>query len=99
MFFYAWWNPVYLLLLLGEVCVNFAFGRAILARRDHPGVRSVVIAGIAFYLLILGFFKYALFFTGIVNSLAGTEWTMVALVLPLGISFHTFQQIAYLVQV
>jgi alginate O-acetyltransferase complex protein AlgI len=99
MFFYAWWNPVYLLLLVGEVCVNFAIGRAILQQRGRPAARTIMIAGIVFNLVILGFFKYALFFTGIVNDLAGTQWSMIALVLPLGISFHTFQQIAYLVQV
>jgi D-alanyl-lipoteichoic acid acyltransferase DltB (MBOAT superfamily) len=98
MFFYAWWNPIYLLLLVGEVCANFVIGRAIQAHRGRPGQNALVAAGIAFNLLILGFFKYALFFTGIVNDLAGTHWSMVALVLPLGISFHTFQQIAYLVQ-
>jgi alginate O-acetyltransferase complex protein AlgI len=99
MFFYAWWNPVYLLLLVGEVCANFAIGRAIVSRRGTPAARAIMVAGIVCNLLILGFFKYAVFFTGIVNDLAGTRWTMLALILPLGISFHTFQQIAYLVQV
>lgn len=99
MFFYAWWNPVYLLLLVGEVCANFGIGRAIIANRGGPAGRRIMIAGVVFNLLILGFFKYALFFTGIVNDLVGTHWSMIALVLPLGISFHTFQQIAYLIQV
>jgi alginate O-acetyltransferase complex protein AlgI len=99
MFFYAWWNAIYLLLLIGEVCINFGFGRAIIANRGAPSGRRIMIAGIVFNLLVLGFFKYALFFTGIVNDLGATHWTMIALVLPLGISFHTFQQIAYLIQV
>jgi D-alanyl-lipoteichoic acid acyltransferase DltB (MBOAT superfamily) len=98
MFFYAWWNPVYLLLLVGEVCANFAIGRAIVANRGRPRERVIVIACVTFNLLILGVFKYALFFTGIFNQVLGTQWPMISLVLPLGISFHTFQQIAYLVQ-
>jgi D-alanyl-lipoteichoic acid acyltransferase DltB (MBOAT superfamily) len=98
MFFYAWWNPIYLLLLVGEVCLNFLIGRAIQANRGRAGEKAIVAAGIAFNLFILGFFKYALFFTGIANDLLGTQWTMIALILPLGISFHTFQQIAYLIQ-
>jgi D-alanyl-lipoteichoic acid acyltransferase DltB (MBOAT superfamily) len=99
MAFYAWWNPIYLLLLIGEVCANFGIGRAIIAQRGQPAGRRIAIAGIIFNLLILGFFKYALFFTGILNDLAGSRWSMIVLVLPLGISFHTFQQIAYLIQV
>lgn len=99
MFFYAWWSPIYLLLLVGEVCINFLIGRWILRHRTEPDGKAILIVGIAFNLLILGYFKYALFFLGIVNDLAGTQWSIVALVLPLGISFHTFQQIAYLIQV
>lgn len=99
MFFYAWWNPLYLLLLVGEVCANFAIGRAILHFRDRPQGRHILIAGLVFNLLILGYFKYTLFFVGILNDLAGTHWSLMKLVLPLGISFHTFQQIAYLIQV
>ncbi len=99
MFFYAWWNPLYLLLLVGEVCANFAIGRVILRYRDQPRGRQILIAGLVFNLLILGYFKYTLFFVGILNDLAGTNWSLVKLVLPLGISFHTFQQIAYLIQV
>jgi len=99
MFFYAWWSPIYLLLLIGEVTVNFLIGRLILKRRTEPSGKAILAAGIAFNLLILGYFKYAVFFLGIVNQLAATQWSIVALVLPLGISFHTFQQIAYLIQV
>jgi D-alanyl-lipoteichoic acid acyltransferase DltB (MBOAT superfamily) len=99
MFFYAWWSPIYLLLLISEVCINFLLGRWILRHRMEPKGKAILVGGIAFNLLILGTFKYALFFLGIFNDLIGTQWSMVALVLPLGISFHTFQQIAYLIQV
>jgi D-alanyl-lipoteichoic acid acyltransferase DltB (MBOAT superfamily) len=98
MFFYAWWNPLYLLLLVGEVCINFLIGRAIIRRRHEPAGRAILILGVVFNLAILGFFKYTGFFLGIVNDLAGTHLGFLALVLPLGISFHTFQQVAYLVQ-
>ena len=99
MFFYAWWSPIYLLLLVSEVCINFLLGRWILRHRTEPKGNAILVGAIAFNLLILGYFKYALFFLGIVNDLVGTQWSIVALILPLGISFHTFQQIAYLIQV
>jgi alginate O-acetyltransferase complex protein AlgI len=98
MFFYAWWNPWYLLLLLAEVVFNFLLGRR-LARTD-VGARErllLTIFGIAVMLVVLGYFKYTYFILDIVNDLGGTTWSVGTIILPLGISFHSFQQIAYLV--
>ncbi len=78
--FYACWKPVLVLLLVGSIGVNFALGRVVRARRGW------LVAGLAFNLGLLGFFKYA-------GLLAGVR----GVVLPLGISFFTFQQVMYLV--
>lgn len=98
MFFYAWWNPWYLLLLLAEVVFNFLLGRQ-LAREDLSDGRRLLLTtfGVAVMLIVLGYFKYTYFILDIVNDLGGTSWTAGTIILPLGISFHSFQQIAYLV--
>jgi alginate O-acetyltransferase complex protein AlgI len=97
--FYGYWNPVYLLLLVPLTLFNFAIASRIIARRlPHPlAARALLIAGIATNLGVLGYFKYANFFVDNVNSLLGANIVMATVVLPLGISFFTFQKIAFLV--
>jgi alginate O-acetyltransferase complex protein AlgI len=97
-FFYAWWNPVYIWLILAEVVFSFLIGRQ-LERQDlaEPARRGLIVLSIAVILVVLGYFKYTLFLLDIVNHAAGTDWDIGLIILPLGISFHTFQQIAYLV--
>ena len=97
-FFYAWWNPVYILLILAEVVFSFAIGRQ-LERTDltDRARRSWLTLSIVVILVVLGYFKYTTFFLGMLNDVAGTQWSLGLIILPLGISFHTFQQIAYLV--
>jgi D-alanyl-lipoteichoic acid acyltransferase DltB (MBOAT superfamily) len=97
-FFYAWWNPIYVWLILGEVVFSFLIGRQ-LERGDLSDAarRRILALSVALILLVLGYFKYTRFLLGIFNDLAGTEWSIGLIILPLGISFHTFQQIAYLV--
>ena len=94
LFFYGYWNPTYLLLILGSIIVNFALSEAL--RRQHYS--SIALwAGISFNLGLLGYFKYADFFIANINWVSGAEIAPLNLVLPLAISFFTFQQIAYLV--
>src|SRR5882672_505706 len=95
LFFYGWWNPVYLALLAGSIIFNYAVGRALLARRAKP----LLAVGIAGDLLLLGSFKYAGFFATNLNHIAVLGLPVPHIVLPLGISFFTFTQIAYLVDV
>ena len=78
--FYAWWTPIYLPLLLGSVAVNFGFHRVL---RKYPD-RYLLTVGIAFNLSLIAVFKYADFFIGNANFLAGTDFPMLHLVLPLG---------------
>lgn len=97
LFFYAWWRPEYLPILVGSVLFNYAWGRWLAARPAPAVARALLVSGIAANLALLGWFKYAGFFAETLDALLGTGWSVEAVLLPLGISFFTFQQIAYLV--
>jgi D-alanyl-lipoteichoic acid acyltransferase DltB (MBOAT superfamily) len=99
LFFYGWWNPKYVLLLVASVAVNFLVGRAIARTREARSMlraKALLVAGLVFDLGLLGFYKYADFFVENANAL-GAGLTAPHIVLPLGISFFTFTQIAFLV--
>lgn len=98
LFFYGWWNPACVLLLLASIGFNFLAGRRISLMPEGSTARKWLLAGsIAADLALLGYYKYANFFVRAVNDLAGTHWRLEEIVLPLGISFFTFTQIAFLV--
>ncbi|HYB56684.1 MAG TPA: MBOAT family O-acyltransferase [Alphaproteobacteria bacterium] len=90
--FYAAWNFEYCLLLLALTAFNWKLGNALALRKS----RAVLALGVAINLLNLGLFKYSLFAAEIVRDATGAFLPILALVLPLGISFFTFQKIAYL---
>ena len=92
--FYGWWNPVYLWLIVFSMFFNYWAG---LVLRGRVQRKAMLVIGIAANLGLLGYFKYANFFVDTVNDLAGTSYNLQNIVLPLAISFFTFQQIAYLV--
>ena len=99
LFFYAWGEPIYILLMLCSITVSFLAGRA-LGRTHTPARRRAVLsASVAYHLLTLGFFKYADFLIGTVNSLFGLSLPLLSLPLPIGISFYTFQTLSYIVDV
>jgi alginate O-acetyltransferase complex protein AlgI len=93
LFFYGWWNPTYLGLIIASILGNYAFG-IFLAGAPN---RLVLAAGVAVNLSLLGYFKYANFFAESLALAAGADWRLSPIVLPLALSFFTFQQIAYLV--
>jgi len=95
--FYGWWNPVYVALLLGSIVFNFQTGLAIVRRTGTPAGKRLLVFGLAANLLLLGWFKYADFFAATLNHAAGADLPLLHIVLPLGISFFTFTQIAFLV--
>jgi D-alanyl-lipoteichoic acid acyltransferase DltB (MBOAT superfamily) len=96
--FYSWWDSRYLLLLVGSVCGNFLLSEAILRHRARPHMaRLLLTIAVAADLMLLGYYKYTNFFIANLNTLSGAEWTMRHIMLPLGISFFTFTQIAFLV--
>lgn len=97
-FFYGWWNPSYLGLLLGSIGINFLIGQPIGHQQRPRTVRLVWLwFGIVLNLALIGYYKYAGFFAGIYADIMGQPATLIDVVLPLAISFFTFQQIAYLV--
>ncbi|MFZ2124699.1 MAG: MBOAT family O-acyltransferase [Rhodoferax sp.] len=100
LFFYAVWDVRYLAVLLGSVGVNFWLGGKILAARartDAPRAKRWMVAGVAFNLAVLGLFKYAYFLASNLFGLLDRAAPFEPLLLPLAISFVTFQKIAYLV--
>jgi alginate O-acetyltransferase complex protein AlgI len=100
LFFYGYWNPAYIGLLLGSIVANYSFGTWIAkasVKHDAAGGKRLLVAAITANLLLLGYYKYANFFLGSVNDVAGTHWSLGTIILPLGISFFTFTQIAFLV--
>src|ERR1700751_1035266 len=100
LFFYPGWTPLYLPLLGGIAGFNFIVARWIAAQRltgQSGRVRLLLIFGIAIDLLALGYFKYTDFLIDTANTLLQTDFLLQNILLPLGISFFTFQKIAYLV--
>lgn len=99
--FYAWWNPVNLLIIAPSVLANYILARALLRwGDDRPGwAQAALVLGILGNLAFLSYFKYKNFFLEISNDALGTDFVFTQIVLPLGISFITFQKIAFLVDV
>ena len=93
LFFYGWWEPRYLLLISASILVNYLLALRLVAAPTRP----LLALGIFLNLLLLGYYKYANFFVSNISELFGIGWTLDAIILPLAISFFTFQQIAYLV--
>lgn len=91
--FYAVWMPQYTALLLLSIGFNFAVGQRIAATK----ARGWVVLGVSADLALLAYYKYANFFVDNLNLLLGFNWAPGAILLPLGISFFTFTQIAFLV--
>lgn len=93
LFFYGWWNPSYLWLIVFSILFNYSFGLALSAKRS----KKLLAIGIACNLCVLGYYKYTNFFIKSYNYLLGYNFHVDAIILPLAISFFTFQQITYLV--
>ncbi len=95
LFFYAWWNLAYLWLILISILINYTVG-VFLAKNPK---RCILVFGLIVNLALLGYFKYANFFIDNLNTFINTNIFLESVVLPLAISFFTFQQVAYLVDV
>ncbi|CDG84620.1 MBOAT family O-acyltransferase [Janthinobacterium agaricidamnosum] len=98
--FYCYWDIAFLPLLGVSICSNFVIGRAISQRREVgrlPAAKTWLVCGLVFNLSLLVFFKYADFLIGNLAWLTGAPWRTIGIALPIGISFFTFTQIAYLV--
>ena len=99
LFFYAWGEPVYIVLMLISVAYNYLAGRQIGGRRDPHRRRVALIGALAVNLGMLGFFKYYGFLVDTLNGLFGLHLANHALPLPIGISFYTFQALSYVIDV
>lgn len=96
--FYGYWNPKFVALLLASVVLNYVAGYLIAKSENRIRV-AVAAFAIAVNLLILAYFKYANFFLSTLNDVSGSQWGALSIILPLGISFFTFTQIAFLIDV
>ena len=100
--FYGWWDARFLALLISSMTANFLIGLQ-LTRLTTAGrrrsTRTWLTIGVSLNLLVLAGFKYANFFIANVDLVSGIHFTIGNIILPLGISFFTFEQISYLVDI
>jgi alginate O-acetyltransferase complex protein AlgI len=102
--FYGLWNPISLLIITPSILLNFFLARSIQAALENGEAGAakadrIVYAGVLVNLLFLGFFKYWNFFIRTANDVAGTSILTHELLMPLGISFITFQKVGFLLDV
>ena len=98
--FYGWWNPKYVVLLAGSILFNYSAGLAIVragAAGQRGRSKQLLVLAVIANLGLLGYYKYANFFLDNLNALTGAGVSLGQIILPLGISFFTFTQIAFLV--
>lgn len=99
LFFYAWGEPVYVVLMLFSTVSDYIHGLLIDRNRGKKRATFFLVSSIVINLLLLGFFKYADFLIGVFNGVAGTAFPLLELPLPIGISFYTFQTMSYSIDV
>ncbi len=96
--FYAWGEPIYVVLMIVAVLLNYACSYHMAEMTDKAKKRMLII-GVILNLLMLGVFKYTDFLIGTLNTVLGTSLPMPHLGLPIGISFFTFQSMSYTIDV
>ncbi|MES2307863.1 MAG: MBOAT family protein [Verrucomicrobiota bacterium] len=98
LFFYGWWNPLYLGLIIPLLIVNYGLGKTQnrYFEKHSRGNKPLLVISIIFNLGVLGYYKYLNFFVDNVNAWTDFHWVVGKCILPLGISFFTFQKIGYL---
>src|SRR5262245_28885494 len=101
--FYAWWRPLNVAIILPSILINFALARRLqrLAADEtkERAARLTLTLGVLFNIAFLGYFKYTNFLADTANDVFGTHFVLTQIILPLGISFITFQKIAFLIDV
>ena len=90
-FFYGWWEPRYVILLATSIAFNFNAGKMIYRGNSK---RLALAVGVGFNLLLLAYFKYTFFIVSNLGEVLSKSWSVDEIVLPLAISFFTFQQIS-----
>ena len=99
LFFYGHWYAPYLFIILSSIGLNFLIAEKLKTMDSGKAKKSLFQLGLLFNIGLLGYFKYRDFFLDNINLLFTTDWQFTKLALPLGISFFTLQQIAFLVDV
>ena len=98
--FYAWGEPIYILLMLFSTGVDFIHGLLVEYYADQPKkAKRVVLSSVFINLGLLMFFKYSGFIISNINQLLGTQFNIPSIALPIGISFYTFQTMSYTIDV
>ncbi len=97
--FYAWGEPVYVVLMLFSTVVDYVNGRLIGRFRGRAQAKFFLVFSVVINLFILCFFKYADFLIQTINNLTGASLPLLNLPLPIGISFYTFQTMSYTIDV
>ncbi|QJD84855.1 MBOAT family O-acyltransferase [Cohnella herbarum] len=98
--FYAWGEPVYIVIMLISTVTDYVFGLLLSnPKRSAIQRKAIVVFSIAINLALLSYFKYADFLINNVNDLFGSSIPLTELALPIGISFYTFQSMSYIVDI
>lgn len=98
LWFYGYFNPSYLLIIFASVLINYSIYLGILHVRDkHKYKKAILLVGVLINVGLISYYKYYDFYIDNINQLFGQNYTLKHLVLPLGISFFTFQQISFIV--
>ena len=103
LFFYAWGEPTYIIIMLFSTIFDYCNGRlleyfAAIGKKNTLG-RLILVISVIGNLGILGFFKYTDFVLSSINALTGKDFPLLDLALPIGISFYTFQTMSYTIDV
>ena len=100
LFFYAWGDPTYLVLMLFSSFFNYYMGKELGKITDEdPSRKRNLIFAVVINLLILGFFKYWGFFLDTISGITGLKLTYPQLALPIGLSFYTFKNLSYILDI
>ncbi len=99
LFFYAWGEPKYVLLMLVSIAQGYLFGLLVEKHRGEKASKLFLALSVLVSLGLLGYFKYADFFLSSVNAVTGLSLPLLKLSLPIGISFYTFQVLSYVIDV
>lgn len=98
LYFYGYFNPKYLILILSSILFNFFIGQMLHSKkRSFLERKTLLILGVVFNIGILVYFKYFDFFVKNINSVFNLSFNLLNILLPLGISFFTFQQLSFVV--
>lgn len=97
LWFYGYFNPSYLLIILGSMAGNYLISFIMTKIKGPRGLKAMMWVGVAFNVAILGYYKYYDFAISNINAVFNADFTLKHIVLPLGISFFTLQQLSYVI--